>query len=953
MDSPSTHDIRRLLEKAANSPNLAHVICYPKGNLLSPSIASYHELWRQSQQISEIILSFQDFHERQPILLLLEDNWDMILWHWAVLLANGVPIPLCTLPNEAQQRQQRLQSVSTLLDSPICITRAVSLNTLSGTKGLRIKTVERCLGSSKDSRGQNRRNSLQETEYPDRQGVSNETAMLMLTSGSTRDAKAVELTHKQILTAVRGKASLRKTPNGKPFLNWVAMDHVASVVEIHFQALYLNIDQVHVHAEDVVSTPTLFLDLLNRHQVSRSFAPNFFLAKLVACTKQASKEHNSSRKEVKQWDLSNLTILASGGESNDIETCIAAAMLLEKYGAPPNVVVPGFGMTETCAGAIFNLHCPQADIAHNRAVASLGKCIPGIEMRVTAEATKEDVNTVLSSPNEVGNLEVRGDIVFRKYYHDTEATNNAFTLDKWFRTGDQAMFDTGGNLCLVGRAKEVFNVNGIKISCASVQAYVEKAIGEHVERVVAFPSRAPGHPTEQITIAFVPKRSASGPQHITQTSRKIIESTVLLTSSRPFVFSLIDESRIPKSTLGKVLASKMRRLFEGGDLDGDIARYNVAIESSLVTDKKFPATEMEQRLLDDVSFAIGQNAGQIGVETTFFEFGFTSIDLIRLKRCVDQRLQIDTPVVLLLKNPSVRRLASALEGLTSLHEVGTKSYDPVVVLRPEGAKSPLWLVHPGLGEVLVFVGLAQHLADDDRPVYALRARGFETSQTPFSSIRETVECYRNAIKRRQPMGPYAIAGYSYGAMLAFEVAKLIEKEDGEMAVRFLGSFNLPPHIKHRMRDLNRNLCLLHLTYFLGLIEEADANRMERELRDAGTGTESMILNAVREERMTELGLDREKLVNWGQLAYGLQSMAVDYEPEGNVGVIDVFHAIPLAEVAKSKEDWLENHLQKWGMFCRTEPRFHGVEGAHYTMIGPDYVVGFAKTLKLALRRRGI
>lgn len=84
-----------------------------------------------------------------------------------------------------------------------------------------------------------------------------------------------------------------------------------------------------------------------------------------------------------------------------------------------------------------------------------------------------------------------------------------------------------------------------------------------------------------------------------------------------------------------------------------------------------------------------------------------------------------------------------------------------------------------------------------------------------------------------------------------------------------------------------------------------------------------------------------------------QSMAADYEPSGMVDVLDVFHAIPLKTAASSPEDWLENHLSKWKDFCHTEPRFHPVRGAHYTMLGIDHVASFATTLQAALRARGL
>jgi hypothetical protein len=107
------------------------------------------------------------------------------------------------------------------------------------------------------------------------------------------------------------------------------------------------------------------------------------------------------------------------------------------------------------------------------------------------------------------------------------------------------------------------------------------------------------------------------------------------------------------------------------------------------------------------------------------------------------------------------------------------------------------------------------------------------------------------------------------------------------------------------------------------------------------------------DRMTELGLNREKLANWADLAYSLQSSAVDYEPSGMVDSIDVFCAVPLAAVAKNMEDWKTNHLAKWANFSLTTPRFHEVDGANYTMIGPTHVYSFQKRLKRALQERGI
>ncbi|EDN03587.1 predicted protein [Histoplasma mississippiense (nom. inval.)] len=120
-------------------------------------------------------------------------------------------------------------------------------------------------------------------------------------------------------------------------------------------------------------------------------------------------------------------------------------------------------------------------------------------------------------------------------------------------------------------------------------------------------------------------------------------------------------------------------------------------------------------------------------------------------------------------------------------------------------------------------------------------------------------------------------------MIAFEIAKLLEANGDE--IMFLGSFNLPPRIKDRMRQLD----WVEAESFGGAI------------------------------------LTRNKLRTWITLAHKMQEAALEYEPSGSVASIDVFHAIPLKLVAANPTDWIENKLSKWADFSRELPRMHQVD----------------------------
>ncbi|RYP33714.1 hypothetical protein DL767_004643 [Monosporascus sp. MG133] len=942
-----TH-LQDLLRARAESDTARHLLVYSPGDTTNANKISYSRLYNEAKQASIVIQSLEQFQKGHPVLLYLDDHWDTILWFWAVLLANGLPVLSPSFSNIEEQRHKYIQGLSSLLESPICVTRSRLLYLFGQTHGIKLFTIEWLLSRTMnpDSTTLVHDKGYVGGQECTEKGATSSVAMLMLTSGSTGSSKAALLTHKQILASVAGKSSARQLPLDKPFLNWIGLDHVGALVEIHLHALWLGVDQIHVSTADMISSPLKFIDLLSRHQVSRSFAPNFFLARLITAIPSVPQS---------TWDLSSLSFLVSGGEANDVKTCRTLSSLLASYGAPLNAISPGFGMTETCAGAIYNTDCPDYDITMSHAVASLGKCIKGIEMRIMTPGSITERVT----PGKPGELQVRGPIVFGGYYRNNDATRTAFTPDGWFRTGDQGIIDINGNLSLIGRYNDIININGIKVLTADIQTALEQAFGGRVARIVVFATRT-GH-TEQVTITYIPKEWPINNQDLSEIHDIASEICMLSTASQPLIFPISEESLplLPISSLGKISSAKMRSLFEEGKFEKDLTTYSRRLEGAKehMDIESQPATnETETLLIKDFAETLNVPPGVIGIHTRLVELGATSMDLIKLKHRIDTRLGIRVPIITILKNPTAMSLATALS--THLSKTGSRqalTYDPVVTFHEGGTKTPLWLVHPGVGEVLVFIGLARHLGDDDRPLFALRARGFENGHVCFESIRETVEVYTTAIRRQQPRGPYALAGYSYGSMLAFEIAKKLDYEDGIGTVRFLGSFNLPPHIKLRMRQLDWNMCLLNLAYFVGLTTQEYAQSIdEQEFRALSRAAAlQQLLSIADRSRWEELELSEEYLARWVDVAYGLQSMATEYEPEGQVESVDVFHSAPLVTVARSREVWVRDHLSKWSNFSRTAPVFHEVGGSHYTMIGSEHVDGFSIVLKSALKERGV
>ncbi|GKZ71674.1 putative NRPS-like protein biosynthetic cluster [Aspergillus niger] len=922
------------LESVAGQGNYQQIICYPLHNTKQPKSYSCHELLEAAQRGSWALRCRQEeFHQGRVVLIHFDTHWENIVWFWAVVLTGCIPAMSTTLSNDPAARVSHLEHLATTLKQPGCLTTAAKLFEFGGQDRITPVAVE-SLDVEKAPAAELR------NVYRD--AAPSDIAILMLTSGSTSHSKAVILTHSQVFTALATKYKVVPLPEKTSFLNWVRCDHVAALVEIHLQALFARKDQVHVQASDLLSNPLAFLDIIHRHRVSRTFAPNFFLARI-----RAALEGHGDACVAHQWDLSCLTYLASGGEANVTKTGAAVAKLLARYGAPATVIATGFGMTETCGGAIYNLDFPRYDIEQGLEFASAGKCISSLRMRITT-----NTDHAIAPAGTVGNLELSGQILFEGYFNNPQANEQSFTRDGWFKTGDLASIDGQGNLHLMGRAKESMIVNGVKYSPHEVESALDepgKIQGLVPSFTCCFSSLPPGGDTEVICIVYLPTYDPNDVVARATAADAIAKTVMMLTGTRPHVLPL-DQSQLQKSALGKLSRPKIKAAFENGDYS-TYQKINLDIlKAHRAKARVNPANELERRLLSLFINSLKLPEEEMDVQSSLFDMGITSVELIKLKKHIEEELDVaqEIPIITLMANPTVRALSSALEEQQSPrtgHE-----YNPVVTLQSQGEKTPLWLVHPGVGEVLVFLNLAKFLVD--RKVYALRARGFNEGEQPFETIEEVVRTYHAAIKRRQPQGPYAIAGYSYGTMLAFEIGKVLEKNGDD--VRFLGSFNLPPHIKTRMRQLDYKECLLHLSYFLDLMTEERTRELSAELQEATKEvTLAKVMAEADQNRLLELALSPEGLTKWAGLAFALQRMAVDYDPTGSIASIDVFYCHPLAVAASSKGQWLSDHLSKWADFTRSAPRFHDVGGAHYTMIGPGHVFGFQKTLQSALDARGI
>ncbi|MFE3783991.1 alpha/beta fold hydrolase [Amycolatopsis sp. NPDC059090] len=902
-----------LVRAASTRPGAGLHYCH-NGARASHSFQSYSELLAEARRLLSGLRA-RGAEPGDKVAVLVERPREFIELFWACVLGGLVPCPLVPLRGDPARWLAQLAHVERLLDKPLLIAdESLAAEMPAGTALTAVALNE--------LRGLPPCGDIHEAE-PD------EVALLVLTSGSTGNSKAVMLSHTNLLASMAAKNGCHRLTVDDTTLNWVSFDHVAALLECHMLPLHAGAQQVHAEPQAVLGDPTEFLRLISRHQVTVTFTPNFLLGQINSAVSVLPDP------AAKQLDLSSVRHIVSGGEAVVRATGETFLEQLAPYGLPSTALWPAFGMTETCAGSIYSTSFPASDAGQE--FANLGKPVTGLAMRVAGDGNQ-------SLPEgETGELQLSGPMITAGYYNNPQATDDAFTADGWFRSGDLGRIEEG-RLTLVGRSKDSIIVNGVNYYSHDIETALEHLDGVAASYVAAFPTRSAGTDTEQLVIAFCSELPADDEPGLFRLLTAVRSTVVMHWGFRPVLVLPLPRESFPKTSLGKIQRALMRRHLETGGFDAQVVAVQ-QLASRQTGGYAAPQTDTEWLLAAIYGEMFDIATHKISATASFFDLGGTSLDILRLRTQVTQAFGVaGLQIITVLTAPSVRALAAHIDA----QRTGTgdeRPYDPIVPLQNSGAKTPLFCVHPGVGEVLVFVNLAKYFVND-RPFYALRARGFNRGERPFASFAEMVDSYVAAIRAKQPHGPYAVAGYSYGGAVAFEIAKALESQ-GER-VEFVGSFNLPPHIKYRMDELDFVETATNLAFFLGLIHKKQSLELPSQLRGLCREEQlQCLMDVAPADRLAELDLTAEKFSAWAELADSLTDLGRSYQPSGAVRTMTVFYAVPLRG---TKDDWLANELRQWDDYAREPNRYVDVPGEHYTLMGPQHVAAFQAILRRELDR---
>ncbi|MEU3857983.1 amino acid adenylation domain-containing protein [Streptomyces sp. NPDC028722] len=551
---------------------------------------------------------------------------------------------------------------------------------------------------------------------------------VIYTSGSTGRPKGVAVSHRAAVRLV----------HGLPELEFTADDTFLYFAPVAFDASTFEIWAPLVHGARLAVCPPGPADpealgvFLREAGVSVAFLTTQFV-NAVADTRPGA--------------LAPLRALLTGGEahSRDHLDRLRAAL-------PDTTVHNVYGPTETTTFATLQ---DTADAIDAPAGVPIGLPVGDTCAYVLDETLRPVPQGV------VGELYLAGPGLARGYLGRPALTAERFTAcpygepgARMYRTGDLVRWDVRGRLDYVGRADQQVKIRGYRIEPGEI----ERRLTAHpaVARAAVVAAADPGDRADPAgrrqLVAYVvpaPGGPAPGPEELRRH---------LSRSLPPY---MVPGAYVPLPDLPTTVNGKL-----------DVAALPPAPARPAGPAARAPRTDAERRLCAAVTEVLGVPAGP---DDAFFALGGDSLKAIRLVNAAARAgLRIGLAAVFEHRTLEALAASAAADGGT------VDLLGPVLPLRTTGSRPPLFCVHGGLGFGIPFAALTEHL-DPGQPVYALQARGLAGTGPLPGTVTEVAADYLTRIRAVQPHGPYHLLGWSYGGIVAHEIAVLLHTAGEEVA----------------------------------------------------------------------------------------------------------------------------------------------------------------------------
>ncbi|MEQ8464169.1 amino acid adenylation domain-containing protein [Coleofasciculus sp. E1-EBD-02] len=328
----------------------------------------------------------------------------------------------------------------------------------------------------------------------------------------------------------------------------------------------------------------------------------------------------------------------------------------------------------------------------------------------------------------------------------------------------------------------------------------------------------------------------------------------------------------------------------------------------------------------------------ISVKDDFFNLGGDSLSAVRLMLEIEQHFGQKLSLATLFPNSTIEHLASILRQATD-----SRLSSPLVPIQPDGTKPPFFCVHPIGGNVLCYLNLARHLGED-QPFYGLQASGIDGEAEPNSRIEDMASYYIEAIREIQPQGPYLLGGWSFGGVVAFEMAQQLHSSGEQVALLALIDSSAPHHNSQAM-EVDTAATLAWFAKDLGSYFGKELDVSVSALQSLAP--DEQLSYVLKRARAANVVLPDAGVVEIRRL---LEVVLANRQAERSYTPVVYPNQITLFRAEESF--WLENSdpAMGWNQLTDGGVKVHTISGNHYTLVKEPHVRVLAERLKVCLEQ---
>ena len=271
-----------------------------------------------------------------------------------------------------------------------------------------------------------------------------DNCVILFTSGSEKDPKGVQLTHRNIMSNVKDVVDIFKLDHNDRIMSILPLFHVFGQTTNFWLPLLIGMTAVtNASPLDYKKIPAF----IREEKITMIAATPIFFAGYL--------------RESQPGDFNSVRLLVAGADKTP-------DWLRQGYKEKHNVaLLEGYGTTET--SPVVSVNLPEA----NRP-GSIGKILPSVNVKIV------DITSGNEMPaGSEGKIMVKGDLVMKGYFDDIEETA-LHIKDGWYDTGDMGMLDNDGYLWHRGRLKRFVKIGGEMISLVRTEQFLEANLPEGV-----------------------------------------------------------------------------------------------------------------------------------------------------------------------------------------------------------------------------------------------------------------------------------------------------------------------------------------------------------------------------------------------------------------------------------------------------------------------------------------